>query len=155
MKKADWEHDVVPREVCFARARRVLDAARERRDRDRALGRLPQQVEFILRRLEHKQRGQASTDHPSEEAVLLHCAGEWAHSDEIITSLRRLEQNTGVGVEDLRAALGHLATAGEIQCYHGQPRTLVSATGLAAHASFVIVADWQRINDNRPRRREA
>ncbi|MFE0737476.1 DUF6042 family protein [Streptomyces sp. NPDC058855] len=151
MTKARGEHDVVPREVCIARARRVLDAARERRDRDRALGRLPQQVEFMLRRLERKQRGQSSTDHPPEEAVLLHCASGWAHSDETITSLRHLEQATGLGVEDLRAALHHLTTAAEIQLYHGKPRTLASTTGLAARASFVIVADWQRINGNRPR----
>ncbi|OEJ21781.1 hypothetical protein AR457_40820 [Streptomyces agglomeratus] len=105
----------------------------------------------MLRRLERKQHGQPSTDHPPKEAVLLHCASGWEHSAETITSLRHLEQATGLGVEDLRAALHHLTTAGEIQLYHANPRTLVSATDLAVHASFVIVADWQRINGNRPR----
>ncbi|MEU8989999.1 hypothetical protein AB0C98_26810 [Streptomyces sp. NPDC048558] len=48
--------DVVPREQAFAAARRVLDAARHRRDRDRVAGRLAPEVELILRRLERQQR---------------------------------------------------------------------------------------------------
>ncbi|MFE2043205.1 hypothetical protein ACFXAZ_20210 [Streptomyces sp. NPDC059477] len=51
--------DVIPREQAFANARRVLDAARYRRDRDRAAGRLAPEVELILRRLERSQRRQA------------------------------------------------------------------------------------------------
>lgn len=50
---------VIPREQAFAEARRVLDAARHRRDRDRAAGRLAPEVELILRRLERQQRQQA------------------------------------------------------------------------------------------------
>ncbi|MFF8371858.1 hypothetical protein ACF05W_23865 [Streptomyces lydicus] len=46
---------VVPREQAFRNARRVLDAARARRDRDRALGLLPPEVERILCRLEAEQ----------------------------------------------------------------------------------------------------
>ncbi|WHM36289.1 hypothetical protein [Streptomyces sp. BPTC-684] len=47
---------VIPREQAFANARRVLDAARQRRDRDRAAGRLAPEVELLLRRLERQQR---------------------------------------------------------------------------------------------------
>jgi hypothetical protein len=47
---------VISREQAFADARQVLDAARIRRDRDRAAGRLAPDVELILRRLERKQR---------------------------------------------------------------------------------------------------
>ncbi|MDQ0949301.1 hypothetical protein QFZ24_003224 [Streptomyces phaeochromogenes] len=50
---------VIPREQAIASARRVLDAARRRRDSDRAAGRLPAEVELIMRRLERKQRQQA------------------------------------------------------------------------------------------------
>ncbi|GHJ27032.1 hypothetical protein TPA0910_14650 [Streptomyces hygroscopicus subsp. sporocinereus] len=49
---------VTPREQAFANARRVLDAARARRDHDRAAGRLAPEVELILRRLERQQRQQ-------------------------------------------------------------------------------------------------
>ncbi|UUN29447.1 hypothetical protein [Streptomyces sp. FIT100] len=52
---------VIPREQAIANARRILDAARRRRDRDRAAGRLPTEVELILRRLERQQRQQALT----------------------------------------------------------------------------------------------
>lgn len=48
--------DVIPREQAFAAARRVLDAARRRRDRDRAAGRLAPEVELIMRRLERQRR---------------------------------------------------------------------------------------------------
>lgn len=51
--------EVISREQAFANARRVLDAARARRDRDRAAGRLAPEVELILRRLERQQRQQA------------------------------------------------------------------------------------------------
>ncbi|MFD5591972.1 MULTISPECIES: hypothetical protein [Streptomyces] len=47
---------VISRDQAIANARRVLDAARHRRDRDRAAGRLAPDVELILRRLERKQR---------------------------------------------------------------------------------------------------
>lgn len=53
--------DVIPRQQAIVNARRVLDAARRRRDRDRAAGRLPADVELILRRLERQQRQQAPT----------------------------------------------------------------------------------------------
>ncbi|WP_432026862.1 hypothetical protein [Streptomyces sp. 1222.5] len=50
---------VISRERAFANARRVLDAARDRRDSDRAAGRLDSAAELILRRLERDQRRQA------------------------------------------------------------------------------------------------
>ncbi|OII60889.1 hypothetical protein BJP40_08485 [Streptomyces sp. CC53] len=50
--------EVIPREQAFANARRVLDAARDRRDRDRATGRLDPEVELILRRLERQKRAE-------------------------------------------------------------------------------------------------
>ncbi|MFF9033996.1 hypothetical protein ACF090_00800 [Streptomyces sp. NPDC014892] len=50
---------VISREQAFANARRVLDAARDRRDSDRAAGRLDSATELILRRLERDQRRQA------------------------------------------------------------------------------------------------
>ncbi|MFF1307292.1 hypothetical protein [Streptomyces sp. NPDC058307] len=50
---------VISREQAFANARRVLDAARDRRDSDRAAGRLDSATELILRRLERDQRQQA------------------------------------------------------------------------------------------------
>ncbi|MEU4986609.1 hypothetical protein [Streptomyces sp. NPDC021969] len=49
----------ITREQAFADARRALDEARARRDRDRAAGRLAPEVELILRRLERQQRQQA------------------------------------------------------------------------------------------------
>ncbi|APD18510.1 hypothetical protein HOR43_gp47 [Streptomyces phage Ididsumtinwong] len=49
---------VIPREQAVRNFRRVLDAARDRRDRDRAAGRLDPEVELILRRLERAQREQ-------------------------------------------------------------------------------------------------
>ncbi|MFJ9892690.1 hypothetical protein ACIQPR_05090 [Streptomyces sp. NPDC091280] len=51
--------DVIPREQALANARRVLDAARYRRDSDRAAGRLAPETELVLRRLERQQRRQA------------------------------------------------------------------------------------------------
>lgn len=51
---------VIPREQALRNFRRVLDAARERRDRDRAAGRLDPETEQLLRRLEREQREQAS-----------------------------------------------------------------------------------------------
>ncbi|APD18615.1 hypothetical protein SEA_PAPAYASALAD_34 [Streptomyces phage PapayaSalad] len=48
----------IPREQAVRNFRRVLDAARDRRDRDRAAGRLDPEVELILRRLERAQREQ-------------------------------------------------------------------------------------------------
>jgi len=51
--------DVIPREQAYANARRVLDAARRRRDGDRAAGRLAPEAELVLRRLERRQRQQA------------------------------------------------------------------------------------------------
>jgi hypothetical protein len=48
--------DVITREQAFANARRILDQARARRDRDRAAGRLPAEIELICRRLERQKR---------------------------------------------------------------------------------------------------
>ncbi|WP_097990307.1 hypothetical protein [Streptomyces sp. f51] len=48
----------VTREQAFADARAALDAARARRDRDRAAGRLAPEIELILRRLERQQRAE-------------------------------------------------------------------------------------------------
>lgn len=47
---------LVTREQAFINARRVLDAARERRDRDRAAGRLDPAAELVLRRIEREIR---------------------------------------------------------------------------------------------------
>lgn len=47
---------ITPRAQAIAAARRVLDAARARRDRDRAAGRLAPEAELICRRLERTQR---------------------------------------------------------------------------------------------------
>lgn len=44
------------RAEAITNARAVLDAARTRRDRDRAAGRLAPEVELILRRLERQQQ---------------------------------------------------------------------------------------------------
>jgi hypothetical protein len=46
------------RAECITAARAVLDAARRRRDRDRAAGRLDPETEFALRRLEREQQPQ-------------------------------------------------------------------------------------------------
>lgn len=48
--------DVIPREQALACARRALDRARAERDRDRAAGRLPAELELACRRLERQQR---------------------------------------------------------------------------------------------------
>ncbi|MFE4059495.1 hypothetical protein ACFXP3_24935 [Streptomyces sp. NPDC059096] len=53
--------EVIPREQAVANFRRVLDAARHRRDRDRAAGRLDPAAELALRRLEREQRQQVPT----------------------------------------------------------------------------------------------
>ncbi|MFD3829701.1 hypothetical protein [Streptomyces sp. NPDC058621] len=47
---------LITREQAFINARRVLDAARERRDRDRAAGRLDPAAELVLRRIEREMR---------------------------------------------------------------------------------------------------
>lgn len=46
---------VIPREQAIANARRALDRARAERDRDRAAGRLPLELELACRRLEEQQ----------------------------------------------------------------------------------------------------
>ncbi|WP_404959060.1 hypothetical protein [Streptomyces sp. 147326] len=53
--------DVISREQAFINARRVLDLARERRDRDRAAGRLDPAAELILRRIERRQAAERAT----------------------------------------------------------------------------------------------
>jgi hypothetical protein len=147
-----WGHDVIPREVAIANARRVLDVARVRIARDRALGRLPQQVEFMFRRLEREQLGRPVTDPPVTDALLLHCAHGWEHSDGVTyTSLRRLEQATSCSAGDLRDALHCLATAGEVQLHYGTSGTSVRAADLPVRAVFVLVVDWPQVNINRPR----
>lgn len=50
---------VIPREQALACARRALDRARVERDRDRAAGRLPAELELACRRLERQQRATA------------------------------------------------------------------------------------------------
>ena len=45
---------VIPREQALADARRALDRARAERDRDRAAGRLPAELELACRRLERQ-----------------------------------------------------------------------------------------------------
>ncbi|MEU5971949.1 DUF6042 family protein [Streptomyces globisporus] len=138
--------------MAIANARRVLDAARARRDRDRALGRLPQQVEFMLRRLEREQLGRPVTDPPAVEALLLHCARGWEHSGGAThISLRQLEQATDCSAADLRDALHSLGTAGEVQLYYGKTGASVRAADLPVRAVFELVADWSLINSNRPR----
>lgn len=49
---------LITREQAFINARRVLDAARERRDRDRAAGRLDPAAELVLRRIEREMRAE-------------------------------------------------------------------------------------------------
>lgn len=49
------------RAECVAAARAVLDAARRRRDLDRAAGRLAPEAELILQRLEREQRAVSAT----------------------------------------------------------------------------------------------
>ncbi|WND36957.1 hypothetical protein RI578_22885 [Streptomyces sp. BB1-1-1] len=46
---------VIPREQALACARRALDRARAERDRDRAAGRLPAELDLECRRLERQQ----------------------------------------------------------------------------------------------------
>lgn len=151
MTENTWGNDVIPREVAIANARRVLDAARVRIARDRTLGRLPQQPEFMIRRIEREQLGQPVTD-PVVDALLLYCAEGWQHSDGTThTSLPRLGQATGCSAEDLRDALQRLDTAGEVQLRYGKPETLVPAADLPARAGFVLVVDWPNVNINRPR----
>ncbi|MFJ3941795.1 DUF6042 family protein [Streptomyces parvus] len=152
MTKKSWGHEVIPREVAIANARRALDAARTRRDRDRALGRLPRQVEFMLRRLEREQLGRPATDHPAVEALLLHCAHGWEHSGGAThTSLRQLEQATGCSAADLRDALHRLSTAREVQLHYGKSGASVRTADLPVRTVFELVADWSLINSNRPR----
>lgn len=56
-------NQVIPREQAFANARAALDRARDRRDADRAAGRLAPEVELILRRLEREQRARQTPAH--------------------------------------------------------------------------------------------
>ncbi|OKJ42305.1 hypothetical protein [Streptomyces sp. CB01580] len=60
---------VIPREVAFANARAALDRARARRDADRAAGRLPADVELILRRLERQQPRHHAPVAPAQTAA--------------------------------------------------------------------------------------
>lgn len=49
---------LITKEQALTNFRRVLDAARERRDRDRAAGRLDPAAELVLRRIERRQRAE-------------------------------------------------------------------------------------------------
>ncbi|PVC91441.1 hypothetical protein DBP19_16625 [Streptomyces sp. CS090A] len=61
---------VIPREVAFANARRVLDRALDRIARDRAAGRLAPEAELALRRSERNTRArQAEQDAPNRAAA--------------------------------------------------------------------------------------
>ncbi|MBT2425987.1 hypothetical protein J7F02_09930 [Streptomyces sp. ISL-112] len=111
------------------------------------LGRLPQQVELVLRRLERKPLGRPVTDAPAADTLLLHCAHGWEHPDgATFTSLPRLEQATSYSATDLRDALHGLATAGEVQLHHG---VSVRAADLPVRVGFVPVVDWPRVNMHR------
>ncbi|MGW1772553.1 hypothetical protein [Streptomyces sp. NPDC002104] len=54
---------LITREQAFINARRVLDAARNRRDRDRAAGRLDPAAELVLRRIEREMRAKQTSGH--------------------------------------------------------------------------------------------
>lgn len=62
---------LITREQCFINARRVLDAARERRDRDRAAGRLDPAKELVLRRIEREIRAEQAAEqaNPTDRAA--------------------------------------------------------------------------------------
>ncbi|MGW9453979.1 DUF6042 family protein [Streptomyces sp. NPDC055632] len=138
------------REECIANARRVLDMARARIARERALGLLAPQVEFMLRRLERQQRGQPSIDGAAEESLLLHFAGLWSSHGPIYTSLRTLSQKLDWGTDELRAALDHLVGRSELRLYFAR-QELEDTRNLPVRRNFEVVADWQHINENRPR----
>ncbi|MFE7057167.1 hypothetical protein ACFVAO_18365 [Streptomyces californicus] len=149
---ASQARGIIPREEAIANARRVFDRARVRIARDRSRGRLPQQVEFMIRRIERDQLGRPSPDCPAVEALLVHCARGWAYSDGATrTSLRELEQVTNCGVADLRDALRHLVATGEAQLRTYKSAAPADVQDLPMRAGLVIVPDWPRINTNRPR----
>lgn len=60
---------VIPREVAFANARRVLDRALDRIARDRAAGRLAPEAELALRRSERKIRAQQAEQNAPNRAA--------------------------------------------------------------------------------------
>jgi DNA-binding phage protein len=60
---------VVPREIAFANARRVLDHALNRIARDRAAGRLAPEAELTIRRLERAHRDKAEPNAPKHSAA--------------------------------------------------------------------------------------
>ncbi|MGP3687398.1 hypothetical protein ACTVZO_22295 [Streptomyces sp. IBSNAI002] len=52
---------LITKEQACTNFRRILDAARERRDLDRAAGRLDPAAELVLRRIERRQRAERAT----------------------------------------------------------------------------------------------
>ncbi|MFB7982890.1 hypothetical protein [Streptomyces vinaceus] len=145
---------LVTKEQAFTDARRVLDMARERRDRDRARGVLPPQVEFMLRRIEYRQLAQPARYGTDEDVVLSHIAGQWHSRTTFYTSLIQLAKATGLGITELRGALTHLTTVSEVQLFGRKTSTPVDAVGVTDTASFEVLADWHLINRRRPRRPE-
>ncbi|MFE5717900.1 hypothetical protein [Streptomyces erythrochromogenes] len=142
--------DLITREQAFINARRVLDIARERRDRDRARGVLPPQVEFMLRRIEHKQNPGSAPDGTAVGAVLLHLAQQWSGPEVPHTSLDRLEEATGRGIVELREALVFLAAAEDVELRFGERTTWADPMHVSASAGFEIRPDWHLINHRRP-----
>ncbi|MFH7598030.1 DUF6042 family protein [Streptomyces racemochromogenes] len=144
---------LITKEQACINARRVLDAARERRDGYRARGVLPPQVEFMLRRIEHEQRTQSALDGPEEDAVLLYLAARWTSREGTApqTSLLRLAKATGVELYALRNALAHLTTASEVKLSCGSPPVPANPMDVAETARFELRADWHLINHRRPR----
>ncbi|MFD9458793.1 hypothetical protein ACFWBC_37660 [Streptomyces sp. NPDC059985] len=147
----DYSRDgLITKEQAFINARRALDMARERRDRDRARGVLAPQVEFILRRLERQQLTEPAGDDTDADALLLHIAGQWTSRTTPHTSLNQLAKATGLGHAALRDALAHLTAISEVQLCRGNPPTSVDPMTIIK-GTFEIIADWHLINQRRPR----
>jgi len=60
---------VIPREVAFANARRVLDRALDRIARDRAAGRLAPDAELTIRRIERAHRAEQAEQAAPDRAA--------------------------------------------------------------------------------------
>lgn len=77
------DDNVIPRAQAITNARAALDAARARRDADRAAGRLPAHVELILRRLERAQalaKVHTALNRAAIKAASIHeAARAWRH----------------------------------------------------------------------------
>ncbi|MDJ0385018.1 hypothetical protein [Streptomyces sp. G-G2] len=148
---SDFRTDgLITQEQACTNFRRILDAARERRDRDRARDVLPPQVEFMLRRLEHKQHTQPAPHATDADVVLLHLAGHWSSPAAPYTSLVRLAEATGLVLAALRDALTHLTAASEVQLSRGNSPAPVNPMDVPKTAGFEVLADWHLINHRRP-----